>query len=131
MYSKNGHAIRARNGRIRVNADISRIEDRLEAWANWLKSGNHRSIGFPSIAAFLIIYTGFSIPVTGSNPEAEETDRLICKMPPRLKRVIIARYLYGHSDRQGSVVLHMDRRTFKTRADAGLLWLGKNFTTQY
>lgn len=90
-----------REQRAQMRARLMSTQDadkRLEKWAAWSVRDVSGGLGYPSHAAFLQVVAPSTRPLSGdeflfSDPEEQETDRVVADLPELRRRVVRVHYL--------------------------------------
>lgn len=101
------------------------IDWRLREWGKWARRGGGAGIGFKSstIEAEMIEMGGVMIRGQGKkssidhDPRAEQVESIVSKMPKRLKRVAIVRYIKTGSPKDRAKMLHCSVAWYYQKVD--------------
>lgn len=102
------------------------IDLRLNEWGEWARDTGMRSLGYPceSVEHKHMFGSGPG----GDNPQAEMVEQAICRLPTRMRKMLVARYVrrspieaLARAIRRSRRTIHRDIRAAQLRV-AGLLY---------
>jgi hypothetical protein len=109
------------------------LEERLEEWAEWIRTGNFIGIGYPRQSTLERIRTGEIIdhsqayqPQIQTNENAEEMEKYICGMAeykPVMAQALRMYYMDKLSLRNNAKKLGVSYNQFKLYIQMGKHWL--------
>lgn len=109
------------------------LESRLQEWAEWLKTGNSLSMGYPRQSVSALIMEGKSIGNKGNfykpieiNEIAEEIEKLVNEMArykPLMAKVLRTHYLYQLSLRRSAKKLNISYGQYNLYVQMAKQWL--------
>lgn len=114
-------------------AILAYINDRLEEWAEWTRTGLRLGLGYPACSLEYRLlreghvekgYQGL-VPIP-EHPNAEEVDRLLCEMAAQNQKLVQAiklYYLETGTIRQKSRKIRISHARFETYLTAARWWL--------
>jgi len=112
---------------------IEYVEDLLTNWGEWLRYGKGVDLGLPAMDISQQQReggtSGSGLMPPNRDPESESMDKIICKLPIKQKKSVIARYFYQWSDRKSgekfgiSYAAHGDRLN-RAHINIDEMWTG-------